>query len=207
MRSILLFVLALAGCHASGLPVMPDGFGATPDLLGSAVPDAGACNNRVPSVHRPSPEVCPSARGPGSTYESGGACSVDGDCTQGTNGRCFTTDCCAKTNYCSYDTCFSDSDCTGGAPCSCRASATASGANFCAEGSGCRTDGDCGPCGYCSPAGSDSACNSSFQCHTSSDLCVEDSDCKQAGSPYCRWDNAKQRFACLPGCPLPPLSL
>ena len=135
--------------------------------LTTAHADAQAA--RVPVNHRASGTTCPAARGPGSTSASfcpsdGGPsqaalngprlCESDGDCGQGTNGRCFlnggpVTDC--GTN-CSYDACASDAGCPAGEPCACRASAADSAANSCLTGGNCRVDGDCGASGYCSPS-------------------------------------------------------
>src|SRR5580692_1375818 len=137
---------------------------------------ADALAARVPLNHRASGATCPAGRGPGSTSATfcpadggtpeGGAivgqrlCSVDGDCTAGTNGRCFlqggpVTDC---GTVCSYDACGSDSDCPGDEPCECRTSASDAQANSCLTGGNCRLDSDCGPGGYCSPSQVDSFC-------------------------------------------------
>jgi hypothetical protein len=83
------------------------------------------------------------------------SCVDDSSCTDGTNGRCNTSeggpivDCVPS---CSYDQCASDSDCPAAAPCLCRDSATSGAANTCYGGGNCQVDSDCGPGGFCSPS-------------------------------------------------------
>ena len=166
-------------------------------------PQTDAASVRVPQNHRASGSTCPVARGPGSTASlcatDGGSqpafgrprlCESDGDCGQGTNGRCFLnsgpiTDC--GTN-CSYDACASDADCPAGEPCACRASAADSSANSCLAGGNCRVDSDCGPTGYCSPSQVNNFC-----------FCPSPALCAD-GSGACYAGNQQVSCACGDSC-------
>jgi len=130
--------------------------------------------SRVPANHRLTGSACVHDRGAGisdASFCSANAplpiaCTGDGTCTAGTNGRCLQSIGPACNLHCSYDECYGDSDCPGNAPCACRSSATDSAANACATASNCRVDTDCGPDGFCSPSlvGSTCACLSETFC-------------------------------------------
>jgi hypothetical protein len=133
-------------------------------------------------------------------------CSVDSQCTAGTNGRCLAPGRLAGC-FCSYDTCFADSDCKLGGPCACRGTGTV-GANTCLAGN-CRVDADCGPGGSCSPT-YDFGCGRylgivGYYCHTKNDTCLDDSDCVPAGAPIgapaadCRHNPATGAWTCATG--------
>jgi hypothetical protein len=182
-------------------------------LLGLLGCGTNKLNGRVPLEHRATAMACPSQRGPGSlptscNYDAGmtATCLADTDCDAGTNGRCMHPDLTPAICVvaCSYDGCFSDSDCPAGQPCACRASSTDSTANACVSGSQCRIDSDCGSGGYCSPSPGygDFHCGMAYFCHTSSDTCIDDSDCDSA---HCQFDSTASHWACGgPGCAPPP---
>jgi hypothetical protein len=197
MRLSLTFVVLV------GLAVNLTACQGTPLVGGQA--DAAAA--RVPLNHRASGATCPAGRGPGSTSATscpadGGTsagvaivgqmlCSVDGDCTAGTNGRCFlqggpVTDC---GTVCSYDACGSDSDCPGDEPCQCRTSASDAQANSCLTGGNCRLDSDCGRGGYCSPSQVDSFC-----------LCPSPALCTPDSGGACYAGNQQVSCACGDSC-------
>jgi hypothetical protein len=172
----------------------------------------------MPTMHRPVAMACPTDRSepmcmhvaPGAMPVNGGNCTNDGDCTNGQNGRCDTTEpfegICST---CSYDECFADADCAGRGLCDCRAGSV-TGANVCTPGN-CRVDADCGSGGYCSPstsrcpyAGVETASVGYF-CRTSKDTCVEDQDCTSTNeSQQCRYDAAAAHWRCIdfPPCPI-----
>jgi hypothetical protein len=154
----------LAGC--GGRPVAAnhsgsnDGF--TPTDAGTIATDAHP--ERVPQNHRAAGSACPAQRGSGSwsnpcnldgAVDAGpGECTLDSECTTGTNGRCLPSDAPFREclNFCSYDGCFGDSDCLDNVPCDCRGGASDTSANECLTTSNCRVDADCGPGGFCSPS-------------------------------------------------------
>lgn len=172
---------------------------------------------RVPVNHRPDDTQCSTPRLPGSCSGFGGCqndmqCALDAgnadaadaghpDAGYVANGRCNNTPTGSCT--CTYDLCLHDSDCTGG-PCACHGSAyTFPGGNECVPGN-CRIDSDCGPGGYCSPSNGAYFCGgpAGYYCHTPSDLCTDDTDCSDAGSPQmgvaglCEYAMAAQRWEC-----------
>jgi hypothetical protein len=64
----------------------------------------------------------------------------------------------------------------------------------------CRVDADCGPCGWCSPSHSNQYCAgvAGYYCHTSSDQCVNDSDCADSGvGMMCRYDTSLSYWRCI----------
>jgi len=162
----------------------------------------------IPIYHRAIPSCCPSERAAGpppQPYGSGMAagCSLDSQCTDGGDGRCFPFEGLVGPGGCSYDACFTDSDCSG-APCVCRASAADNNANVCAPGGNCALDSDCGSGGYCSPS---QACPfygpPVYYCHTASDACINDVDCPIVGPggacevpQVCVYDPQAQHWAC-----------
>jgi hypothetical protein len=108
---------------------------------------------------------------------------MDSQCTSGTNGRCVQGGAPVVSCNCTYDTCIHDTDCAKGDLCACHGSAYQGGAgNTCVQGN-CRVDTDCGVGGYCSPAYDTMSCGGllGYYCHTSSDMCINDSDCSSKG--------------------------
>jgi hypothetical protein len=166
--------------------------------------------SRTPKVHRPSGMTCDSTRPPilPGMADGGGApdsgipdqCNVDADCTNGKNGRCDYN---RIGKQCTYDTCTTDADCTSGGVCMCRMGATDTTNNHCA-GSGqpgsCKVDSDCGPKGFCSPSFGSCGAYGGIQgyfCHTSSDTCVDDSDCQEGGvAGYCMFQVTAKKWEC-----------
>ena len=156
--------------------------------------DAGAA--RVPQRHRPTGQVCPVQRGPGSGAASHCLdpveCGADSDCKAGTNGRCqplggpIGPASCGTT--CSYDACATDADCPSNEPCECRTSPSDSTANVCLTSGNCRVDGDCGPGGYCSPSQLEAFCFC-----PSAALCAD-------GSSSCYADNVQVPCVCGDSC-------
>jgi hypothetical protein len=173
---------------------------------------------RVPIIHRAVGSACPSQRGPGLVCTGGTStgtnqCVTDGDCSAGTNGRCFSPNgpgpgACSPT-ICSYDQCQSDSDCAALVPCECRSSQS-DGANLCVAGGNCATDSDCGPQGYCSPGALTDYCATPiYFCHSANDTCVDDSDCRAIVADSgilqtCNYDSQSGHFACGDTCIPPP---
>lgn len=162
-------------------------------------------SGRVPRQHRATRAACPTDRPP-STCTGGGApaaCTVDGDCTMGRNGRCVGNphDGCR----CNYDTCSDDSACMTGGPCACRLSTRgAAGANVCLPGN-CQIDADCGAGGYCSPTFGSCGEYSGvvgYRCHTPQDECVDDEDCAGVDAgflgqrPYCMYAQEVGHWRC-----------
>jgi hypothetical protein len=93
------------------------------------------------------------------------------------------------------------------------------------HGGDCRIDADCGPGGYCSPSQvgvlcscpspalcppgthcepgpctCDDACGHAYYCHTSSDACIDDSDCSQGAT--CNYDTVEKHWTCANCQPL-----
>jgi len=183
---------------------------AGPSAADSGAPDAfaGDLGGRVPKNHRPSTPACAAERGSLPLSEvcllDGGArssvCLRDSDCQSGKNGRCSApNNSCSST--CSYDQCFADFDCGSGVPCNCRTSPSDFANNWCITGSNCVLDSNCGPGGYCSPSmidvlGSCPGCGSGFFCHTSSDTCLNDSDCSAGVMPTCAYAPQTGRWGC-----------
>jgi hypothetical protein len=168
-----------------------------PDVV--MLPDGGG--GEIPTNHRPNDDQCATSPAPGTCNEmtGGGAmCSADTDCTAGTNGRCVESTGGALFCSCTYDTCSTDSDCMTGDLCVCHGSAYTGGeGNTCLPGN-CRVDSDCGANGYCSPSEGSGDCGgiSGYYCHTSSDTCVNDSDCTQQGADVCEWSATDSRWEC-----------
>jgi hypothetical protein len=163
----------------------------------------------TPKVHRAAAMMCDNTRPPGITdagapMDSGlpdsgipGQCNQDSDCTQGNNGRCSFN---RIGKVCTYDTCTTDAECANGGVCMCREGAS-SGTNHCVGGvGGCRVDADCGPNGACSP--SFGSCGNyggteGYYCHTSSDTCVDDSECTEGGTMgYCMFETKMKKWQC-----------
>jgi hypothetical protein len=179
-----------------------------PDPCGCPIcappPDAGVAKDagtRTPLLHRSVGATCPTGRGHGSGpfVDSCSAttcpayhCVQDLNCTAGTNGRCLTGNP-GGLALCSYDECFSDADCPANIPCECRDSASSSAPNSCLAGSDCRVDSDCGPGNFCSP--SPAWVNAPYHCHTSSDTCMDDSDCMPLKS--CAFDGQNGYWSCV----------
>jgi hypothetical protein len=204
------------------------GFLAAACLIATALSCSGANPKpaHVPANHRPAVSLCPDERGPGMSLGSCGstvaACTNDGVCTAGVNGRCLYFGGGACNQVCSYDECASDSDCPGNAPCACRRSPSDSRANACAPASKCRIDADCGAGGFCSPTtilpfchcrsvchddagGGDYLCGDNcghgYFCHTPKDTCVDDTDCTDG--ELCNFDLPSQSWKCgQQMCPL-----
>lgn len=163
------------------------------------------CNRVEPINHRASEEVCDTTRPPSMPGVDGGAasadagaapipgaCTADGQCTEGANGRCqnFRGD-----QHCTYDECTQDSDCDTSGPCGCER-AFWSDANACLAGN-CKTDADCGANGFCSPTLGDCGNYSGvvgYHCHTCEDECVNDSDCADGGD--CRYSPEVAHWVC-----------
>ena len=200
----------------------------------------GKYAGQTPLNHRPSDAQCPSKRGSAPLFCAGGTCTSqpypsagfgstscfsDSQCKGGVNGRCFPGEGLVSAGGCSYDECFADSGCGAKTPCICRSSSTDNSANICDVGGNCAVDSDCGPGGYCSP--SMEACYSTipdveaegssgpnpYYCHTSSDLCINDSDCPplDAGtassfgtSTFCAYNTQDNRWECTQLVCLPP---
>jgi len=180
-------------------------------------PDAGVAKDaqdagtRMPLLHRPAGATCPTVRASGpficdcAGSDSGclclfGECGQDSDCTAGISGRCLVNGP-APITACSYDTCFSDADCPPKTPCDCRDSASSAAPNSCLIGSDCSVDSDCGPGNYCSPSPV-SWYGTAYHCHTSSDTCVDDSDCGQFEN--CTFDVQNSYWSCVKLPPMPP---
>src|SRR5580658_2032140 len=184
------------------------------DLNFAEAGTASTGDAEVPLYHRASAACCPSQRGPGGPNQpylpgfasplsaDAGGCTSDSDCTSGVNGRCFPFEGEVGLGGCSYDECFTDSNCGSGTPCLCRSSSTDNSANVCDPGGNCAVDSDCGLGGYCSPSG---ICDGpTYYCHTSSDTCVNDTDCPaidagESGCPTvtsCVYNPQAQRWGC-----------
>ncbi len=164
---------------------------------------------RVPAQHRAVATVCDQVRPPssllpppGSTVTPDGyiSCLTDADCASaGKNGRCTGN---GHDGWrCTYDGCFSDGDCSGSV-CQCEGGFRSDN-NVCLSQGNCRVDADCGPGGYCSPTLGD--CGDyggvvGYYCHTSTDECIDDSDCGAQpgtfGQPYCAYSPAAGRWKC-----------
>jgi hypothetical protein len=184
------------------------GYEPNPDPCGCPIcappPDASMAKDagtRTPLLHRSVGATCPTGRGHGSGpfVDSCSAttcpayhCVQDLNCTAGTNGRCLTGNP-GGLALCSYDECFSDADCPANIPCECRDSASSSAPNSCLAGSDCRVDSDCGPGNFCSP--SPAWVNAPYHCHTSSDTCMDDSDCMPLKS--CAFDGQNGYWSCV----------
>jgi hypothetical protein len=166
----------------------------------------------VPLNHRASP-CCSSRRGPGpgpepyppgmAATDPSVACTLDSQCTKGSNGRCFPFEGQVGPGGCSYDECSTDSDCPANTPCVCRSGPTDNAANVCAPGGNCAVDSDCGAGGYCSPSVADCYAQNPYFCHTALDTCVNDADCPPVdgsvpnfASAVCAYDSQAQHWAC-----------
>jgi hypothetical protein len=188
-----LVLLLVTGCNCGTISPRDGGVGDG----GSPSPDGG----EIPIDHRPAGQSCPTTRGPGNPDPGIFGCTNDAQCDAGTNGRCNPALGGALMNVCTYDQCFQDSDCGTGVPCDCRSDFNA---NVCRSGSNCRVDGDCGANGYCSPSKPSSfSCTTTYYCHTSQDRCINDSDCGDAGSGICAYDQAHSRWDCAFFCAIP----
>lgn len=164
----------------------------------------------LPTKHRDVAESCPPTRPPsitdagivGPPVDAGspppmGACSVDADCTTGTNGRCQHVGQLLSPR-CTYDACAQDSDCKQGTTCHCDPSG-----NRCIESS-CTTDAQCKGRG-CSPT-FESSCGvfdgvRGYYCHTPNDTCINDSDCKDSTTRNCAFDLNVGHWACASSSP------
>jgi hypothetical protein len=153
---------------------------------------------RVPTSHRPQASSCAGVFAPAEPVNPQyGLCKRHADCTQGTNGRCISSQMgyMAYNYHCSYDTCATDADCDPGRVCYCQEQSAR-----CFLLGNCQTDADCGggALSYCSLAyGGD--CGgyhwySGFYCHTPKDTCLDDSDC--TGEDYCDFDVVDGRWEC-----------
>jgi len=200
---------ALVGCGSSdatpGVDAGGGGDAGTPGDGGAF--DAGMTVTGMPRVHRAAPVGCPTERGAGTaTPIAGEECSMDSDCTAGTNGRCLVSTGGARRNSCSYDQCSMDSACMGQV-CDCRPSATSSAPNRCLGGD-CVVDADCGAGGYCSPSVGFDSVNYpyvGYYCHTAADTCLDDEDCAAMGATArCAYDPTTSRWACSNELFLPP---
>jgi hypothetical protein len=180
----------------SGFQVPDEGVDAT-GIQDAPPPPDGA--SRVPVNHRPNDAQCLAAAPPGDCGANGGGpvgqmCSMDNQCTMGTEGRC-NADGPIPGCSCTYDTCADDSACPANQLCVCHGSAYWSGeGNTCMPGN-CRVDTDCGPGGYCSPTAS-GGCGevSGYYCHTPGDQCVNDTDC--GGDGACTYSTANHIWQC-----------
>jgi hypothetical protein len=199
---VFLVFAALTGCGSGeSTGSSPD---AGPAADGGVAPEA-APPAPVPQQHRPTNAACTAPRpagDPALPSPSGSTCSSDGDCTQGTNGRCYPLvgGPPPPKNGCSYDACTSDSDCGAGQVCDCRNGAS-NDANVCFHGN-CRVDADCGG-EYCSPSLTvlSSSCinvpagSVGYFCHTRQDTCLNDSDCASTGG-YCAFSTDSLHWQC-----------
>jgi hypothetical protein len=175
-----------------------DGLEGGPDGSGDA-----KASGPVPLNHRPNDSQCQTPAAPGNCSWSGmppePMCTKDSACTTGNDGRCISNGLIAGC-HCTYDTCASDNDCPAGELCACHGSPyTFAAGNTCVPGN-CRVDSDCGAHGYCSPTTSFGHCGrlTGYYCHTSSDQCVDDSDCP---SGPCAWSATGGRWECLTVAP------
>jgi hypothetical protein len=184
---------------SGGTPSIADSGGGS-----SSGADAGG---RVPVNHRPNDDQCagpaPAGNCMGGDGTLGGSfmCLEDSDCTAGPNGRCGNPGGPAGCS-CSYDACTQDTDCPSGKTCACHGSPFSAVGNTCVAGN-CRVDADCGAGGYCSPtAPSDGVCGNvaGYYCHTPNDLCLNDSDCVDAGGgpggSFCEYSTTNSRWEC-----------
>ena len=175
----------------------PDAADSSRDASETGLPDAG----EVPLDHRPNDSQCqtPAPAGDCQLPQGIGACTTDSQCTAGTNGRCNESNGGALFCSCAYDACQHDTDCPTNELCVCHGSAFATGdGNTCMPGN-CRVDSDCGANGYCSPDhGAGGGCGSvtGYYCHTTSDQCVNDSDCSGQGQDVCAWSDTAKRWEC-----------
>ncbi len=172
------------------------------DVVTVDVPRTDATDSstgRVPMFHRTSDSACTTVAPAGncSLGPGIGACSMDGDCTTGTNGRCVESIGGARFCRCSYDTCAHDTDCPTGQLCACHGSTYLNGGNACFPGD-CRVDGDCGAGGYCSPSQSTTGCGGlgGYYCHTAADTCIDDGDCTGGGIQMCAYSTTSHHWEC-----------
>jgi hypothetical protein len=155
---------------------------------------------RIPKRHRAfsstctdQPPLAPDPQFAGGFYS--GNCRVNADCTNGLNGRCSVSRTWAMGAqlYCTYDECVTDKDCKG----VCQCGRDALPYNHVCAGGNCRLDSDCGD-QYCSPSRPYSCVNyersNGYYCHTTSDECVDDSDCLFGG--HCSYDPVVSHWAC-----------
>ncbi len=185
-------ILLLCACSTTSLP-------AGGDLGGQ---DLSHVIGRVPKYHRSDDSACASTPAAGScSLQPGFAqCTMDSQCTMGTNGRCIQSMGGALTCFCTYDSCTKDSDCANGQLCACHGNPYGGGAgNSCISGN-CRTDADC-PGSFCSPSASTMGCGGlgGYYCHTPGDQCTDDSDCPtQNGPQFCAFSSTNSRWQCAP---------
>ncbi len=170
------------------------------DARDSSTPDA---SGKVPVYHRPDDSQCSQPAPAGNCPIMGGnaMCTMDTQCTMGTNGRCIESGGGALFCLCTYDTCTHDTDCPMNELCACHGSPFFSAGNTCTAGN-CRVDSDCGAQGYCSPSHGGMNCGglTGYYCHTASDTCVNDSDCAPGmgmGPQVCGWSSTDNRWECL----------
>ncbi len=198
-----LTVPACSASHSDCAGDCPDGSLVPTDGGGITRDSAGMCLAHAAARHRPSPSMCDHERPPGTSPFPGTPteCTIDADCTMGTNGRCNGN---GHDGWrCTYDACFSDAECTSGTAriCECEGEFR-SDANVCLSGD-CVTDADCAS-GFCSPTlGScgDYTGTVGWFCHTCADTCVDDADCGAVdagsfGRPYCAFDPMSGHWGC-----------
>ncbi len=169
-------------------------------------------SQEVPTNHRPNDDQCTAPASPGDCSIGGvggggggpGNCSMDSQCTMGTNGRCIESNGGALYCACSYDTCADDAACGSGQTCACHGSPYSEGGNTCVPGN-CRVDSDCGANGYCSPSESTTGCGggvAGYYCHTPNDKCVNDSQCTGSFGIACVYSTTQMFWQCqsIPEC-------
>jgi hypothetical protein len=202
MKTLRILALALVACGGTTIDQSGDAGGDASNVKSDA-------STHAPKNHRATAIACPSGRGSEDPQyvDSGvpGDCFQDSDCTNGKNGRCTPSMGGAFTLQCSYDQCGSDGDC-GGTVCVCREDSSSTAPNVCGSTkSNCRVDADCGSGGYCSPSeSSDTFCFSAsltYFCHTSSDECIDDTDCTNGS---CNYDTSSKHWKCGSICAPPP---
>ena len=170
----------------------------------SPVTDVAVVCTEVPMNHRTDDSQCatPPPAGTCTMSSQGSACTADGQCTAGVNGRCIMSTSGPVSCACEYDACLQDTDCPSGELCVCQGSAYRQAALNACVTSNCRVDSDCGPGGYCSPSlgnGYDGCAGSiyGYFCHVPSDGCVNDADCSAMGTGNrCEWSPASGHWGC-----------
>jgi hypothetical protein len=177
--------------------------GGTGSTSGSGGNSGGGTSSETPVNHRTDDAQCQTMPTAGDCTLGGFsniACTADGQCNLGTNGRCEQS---SGNCRCTYDSCMHDSDCGSGKTCVCHGSPySGTNGNTCSA-SDCRIDSDCGPNGYCSPAFTPGVCGAvpAYHCHTVADACVNDSDCASQGSNVgCTYLDGRWQCATEPEC-------
>jgi hypothetical protein len=210
---LLLMLGATTQCGSSTTTACASG--CAPEGTGPAAGPQLGCTPSVPMAHRLMGASCPTTRPPGFNNPMGTlgsfaqACTVDSQCTTGTNPRC-TPGKAGSPRLCTSDACSTDADCGSGALCECGIDALEEpygGGRFpntCLP-SNCQTDADCGAGGYCSPS-FDAMCGPfdgvvGYYCHRAADQCTKDectndADCRGVGPGYCEWRPDAAKWAC-----------